>query len=141
MFDCHGKYNGYCWDGGKTWVVDAEPCNTARRHWAATTAALAEINRAAKPGVNVADLAAIGRRTFRMHGLNDDGVLIYFHGLGLDHYETILRNWTVERDSMLTTHIYYPGGSNERLFVEDIIFVREDGIERLFTWDDELHQA
>ena len=25
MFDCHGTLDVYCWDGGKTWVVDGEP--------------------------------------------------------------------------------------------------------------------
>ena len=25
MFDCHGTKNLYCWDGGKTWIVDDEP--------------------------------------------------------------------------------------------------------------------
>ena len=25
MFDCHGTLDLYCWDGGKTWVIDSEP--------------------------------------------------------------------------------------------------------------------
>ena len=25
MFDCHGRYNNYNWDGGKAWVVGGEP--------------------------------------------------------------------------------------------------------------------
>ncbi|WP_308340304.1 aldehyde dehydrogenase family protein [Variovorax sp. ZS18.2.2] len=143
IFDCHGNYNGYCWDGGKTWVIDADPSPTARRNWAATVASLAEINRAARPGARTGELAEIGHRIFRKHGLNDDGVLIYFHGLGLDHVDMDLSahprgDWPLERDSMLTTHIYCPGASDERVFIEDIVHVRDNGIERLFTWDDEL---
>ena len=41
MFDCHGTIDLYCWDGGKTWVVDGEPQGDARR-WSKATSAVAE---------------------------------------------------------------------------------------------------
>ncbi len=31
MFDCHGTLDLYCWDGGKTWVVEGEPEGGAKR--------------------------------------------------------------------------------------------------------------
>ena len=40
MFDCHGTIDLYCWDGGKTWVVDGEPEGDAKR-WAKATTAVA----------------------------------------------------------------------------------------------------
>jgi Xaa-Pro aminopeptidase len=30
MWDCHGTWQHYCWDGGKTWVVDDDPLPDAR---------------------------------------------------------------------------------------------------------------
>lgn len=142
MFDCHGKYNGYCWDGGKTWVVDDEPSRRAKRRWSSMTACLAAINERARPGVRITELVQAGRQALRRTGVSDDGALIYFHGMGLDHIDmdlaAAMKDWTVEKDSMLSTHIYVPGGPAERLYLEDIVFVRESGVERLFTWDDEL---
>ena len=36
MFDCHGTIDLYCWDGGKTWVVEGEPQGGAKRFADAT---------------------------------------------------------------------------------------------------------
>ena len=36
MFDCHGTKNQYCWDGGKTWVVEDYGSEIARRIGRAT---------------------------------------------------------------------------------------------------------
>ncbi|MDB5873610.1 MAG: aldehyde dehydrogenase family protein [Ramlibacter sp.] len=143
MFDCHGKYNGYCWDGGKTWVVGSEPTSAARRDWAGVTACLEEINQRARPGARLSELAAAGRRAMLRAGGNDDGALVYFHGVGLDHIDMDMaasgRDWTLERDSVLSTHIYLPGGTTDRCFMEDIALIREGGVERFFTWDESLH--
>ena len=38
MFDCHGTLDLYCWDGGKTWVVEGKPeggSQTVRRRYRA----------------------------------------------------------------------------------------------------------
>ena len=61
MFDCHGTIDLYCWDGGKTWVVDGEPEGDARR-WAKATSAVAETLIAAmKPGARITELQALAR--------------------------------------------------------------------------------
>ena len=88
MFDCHGTIDLYCWDGGKTWIVDAEPEGDARR-WAKATTAVAETLVAAmKPGARIVDLQALARATYRKAGVPDpDSALIFFHGLGLSHME------------------------------------------------------
>jgi Xaa-Pro dipeptidase len=142
MFDCHGKYNGYCWDGGKTWIVGGEPQRETKRNWAATMAAMTAINETLRPGCKISELVEAGRRAYRQSGVNDDGVLIYFHGLGLDHVDQDLSlsaaDWTVQKDQMISTHIHFPGDAARRLFAEDIAFVRDDGVERFFSWNDEL---
>ena len=88
MFDCHGTIDLYCWDGGKTWIVDGEPEGDARR-WAKATTAVAETLVAAmKPGARIVDLQALARATYRKAGVPDpDSALIFFHGLGLSHME------------------------------------------------------
>jgi len=56
MFDCHGTMDLYCWDGGKTWIVDGEAEGDARR-WAMATSAVAETLIAAmKPGMRIKQL-------------------------------------------------------------------------------------
>ena len=50
MFDCHGTKNQYCWDGGKTWVVEDYGSDTARRIGRATAEAMNEIHDAMRPG-------------------------------------------------------------------------------------------
>src|SRR5256885_7633739 len=30
MWDCHGTWAHYCWDGGKMWIVDDRPTGDAR---------------------------------------------------------------------------------------------------------------
>ena len=83
MFDCHGTIDLYCWDGGKTWVVDGEPEADAKR-WAAATSAVCETLIAAmKPGAKIKDLQALGRATYAKAGVPDpDRAVIFFHGLG-----------------------------------------------------------
>jgi glycine/D-amino acid oxidase-like deaminating enzyme len=52
--DCHGTMDLYCWDGGKTWVIDAEPEGGAK----ATTAVAAGCRQ---PGWDLPE--ALDRRT------------------------------------------------------------------------------
>jgi hypothetical protein len=61
MFDCHGTLDLYCWDGGKTWVVDGEPVGSARTYAAATSEAAAAVMEAMRPGVRISELQALGR--------------------------------------------------------------------------------
>jgi Xaa-Pro aminopeptidase len=62
MFDCHGTIDLYCWDGGKTWVVEGEPEGGSKR-FAEATAAVADMLLARmKPGVRI---SALQRRDAR----------------------------------------------------------------------------
>lgn len=142
MFDAHGKYNGYCWDGGKTWIVGGAPAPGVKHAWSATVAACEAVNAALKPGRRLSELVEAGKQAYRKSGVSDRGVLIYFHGLGLDHIDQDLSlgsgDWIVQENQMISTHIHLPGDAGRRLFLEDIAFVRADGVERFFTWDDTL---
>src|ERR1700674_3876989 len=64
MFDCHGTIDLYCWDGGKTWVVEGEPEGGARRFAVATAAVAETLLSAMKPGARISELQAKGREIY-----------------------------------------------------------------------------
>ena len=61
MFDCHGTLDLYCWDGGKTWVVEGEPEGGARQFAKATAAVADDLLDAMRPGVRISQLHARAR--------------------------------------------------------------------------------
>ena len=143
MFDCHGTLDQYCWDGGKTWVVDDEPQGVARTIADATARAAEAVRDAMRPGRRVSELQTIGRDAFRKGGVADaDQAIIFFHGLGLSHMDleqvradgTPNADWTLEEDMVVPLHMLYPGGERERIWVEDVVRVRPDGGELFFSW-------
>lgn len=142
MFDLHGRYNGYCWDGGKSWVVGGSPRQDTRKNWEATVAVTQEMANASRTGAKISDLSALGFDTFRKLGYNEKGVIIFFHGLGLDHIDQDLshgnKDWALQRDMVYSIHVAFPGDENERLFLEEILLVKDDSAERIFSWDDAL---
>ena len=144
LFDCHGTIDLYCWDGGKTWVVDDEPKGDAKR-WANATTAVAETLIAAMtPGARIADLQALARATYRKAGVPDpDRALIFFHGLGLSHMELELMtadgkahggNWVLEAGMVAPIHLLYPGGQFDRSWCEEVVEIAHDGGRPLFSW-------
>ena len=50
MFDCHGTKNQYCWDGGKTWVVEDHSSGMSERIARATAEAMNGIHESMRPG-------------------------------------------------------------------------------------------
>jgi Xaa-Pro dipeptidase len=144
MFDCHGTIDLYCWDGGKTWVVDGEPEGDAKR-WAKATSAVAEtLLRAMKPGARIRDLQALARTTYRKAGVTDpDRAVVFFHGLGLSHMELELMtsdgavqggDWVLEEGMVAPIHLLYPGGQFDRSWCEEVVEIRSDGGKPLFSW-------
>lgn len=143
LFDCHGTLDQYCWDGGKTWVVDGEPEGGARNVAKATAAASEAVIAAMKPGVRVSELQAIGRAAYRKAAVSDaDKAIIFFHGLGLSHMDIEQTradgspnvDWALERDMVVPLHVLYPGGERERVWVEEVARVTPDGGEPFFDW-------
>jgi Xaa-Pro aminopeptidase len=144
MFDCHGTIDLYCWDGGKTWVVDGAPTGDAKK-WARATSSVAETLVAAmKPGAKIVELQRLARETYRKAGVpRPEEALIFFHGLGLSHMELELMtsdgkatggNWTLEEGMVAPVHLLYPGGQFDRSWCEEVVEVGRDGGKPMFSW-------
>jgi Xaa-Pro dipeptidase len=143
MFDCHGTLDLYCWDGGKTWVVEGEPEGGAKSFASATARVAETLLDAMRPGVRVSELQAKARDVYRKEGVPDPAsAVIFFHGLGLSHWEVEQTtadgrpndDWVLEDGMVAPVHLLYPGGEHERLWLEDVIAVSQDGGRPLFSW-------
>ena len=143
MFDSHGTWNNYNWDGGKTWYVLAEPTGLGARAAGACRDSIEEVIENMRPGRKMSELHAIGRRAFERHGLpRVDWALVYFHGLGIENSDREAGNsgdfdWRLEEGQVVAAHVVYPGDDRTRSYVEEIGVVRKDGLEPFFTWDHE----
>ncbi|MBV9547632.1 MAG: M24 family metallopeptidase [Chloroflexi bacterium] len=142
MWDCHGTWQHYCWDGGKTWVVDDAPRGNSRSIGEATAAAMDALQSAMRPGVRLSQLQAEGRRAFRLGGLTQehaDGTFIFFHGLGLEHIDIEVtsshQDWALEDGTVVSAHLQVTGGDRERGWLEEIFLVTPAGGEPFFSWD------
>ncbi|MEM9441040.1 MAG: M24 family metallopeptidase [Pseudomonadota bacterium] len=143
MFDCHGTLDLYCWDGGKTWVVEGEPEAGAKTFSDATGKVAQMLVDEMKPGVRISELQTKGRDIYRKEGVPDPGLaLVFFHGLGLSHMDVELTtadgqpngDWMLEENMMAPVHLLYPGGEHERIWLEDVIHITKDGGRPLFSW-------
>jgi Xaa-Pro aminopeptidase len=150
MFDCHGTIDLYCWDGGKTWVVEGEPEGAAKRFADATAAVAQMLLAAMRPGARISELQAKGRDIYRREGVPDPAAaVIFFHGLGLSHMDIEQRtadgkpngDWTLEDGMVVPVHLLYPGGEHERFWVEEVVAIGPDGGRPLFSWGFEALRA
>ena len=68
--------------------------------------------------------------------------IIFFHGLGLSHMDLELQDadgkanvdWVLEKGMVVPAHLLYPGGERERLWLEEVVVVENDGGRPLFNW-------
>ena len=143
MFDCHGTLDLYCWDGGKTWVVDGAPEGTAKLYAQATGDVAHALLDAMRPGATISGLQARGREVYRKAGVPDaDAALIFFHGLGLSHWDieqtkadgASNTDWTLEEGMVVPLHLLYPGSERERCWLEEVVVVGPQGGRPLFSW-------
>jgi Xaa-Pro aminopeptidase len=143
MFDCHGTRDLYCWDGGKTWVVDGEPEGEGKRNAGATARVAEELLGAMRPGARVSGLQSFARETYRKAGLpNPAEAVIFFHGLGLSHMDIEQRtadgkangDWMLEKGMVVPLHLLVPGGERERYWLEEVVVITESGGRPLFSW-------
>jgi Xaa-Pro dipeptidase len=143
MFDCHGTLDLYCWDGGKTWVVEGEPEGGAGQFARATVAVADALLDAMRPGVRISELQARARAVYRKEGVPDPAAaLIFFHGLGLSHMDIEQRtadgapnaDWALEDGMVAPVHLLYPGGEHERMWLEEVVAITPDGGRPLFSW-------
>jgi Xaa-Pro dipeptidase len=142
MWDCHGTWGHYCWDGGKTWLVGGADRAAGRVNAQASSVAMGEIVSAARPGATISSLQAAAREAFRRAGgQNADGVFIFFHGLGLEHIDMELsssrQDWQLEAGMVVSAHIQVPGDDRSRGWLEEIMLVTPDGGEPFFSWGHE----
>jgi Xaa-Pro aminopeptidase len=143
MFDCHGTLDLYCWDGGKTWVVEGEPEGGAKQFAKATAAVAEALLDAMRPGATVSVLQARAREVYRKERVPDPAsAVIFFHGLGLSHMDleqttadgTPNTDWMLEDGMVAPVHLLYPGGEHERMWVEEVVAITPDGGRPLFSW-------
>jgi Xaa-Pro dipeptidase len=143
MFDCHGTIDLYCWDGGKTWVVEGEPEGGAKLFAKATAQVGEALLDAMRPGAKISELQACARQVYRRAGVPDAAsAVIFFHGLGLSHMdiEQTLADgrpngdWVLEENMVAPVHLLYPGGEHERIWLEEVVHVTKDGGRALFSW-------
>jgi Xaa-Pro aminopeptidase len=143
MFDCHGTLDLYCWDGGKTWVVQGQPEGGARLFAKATAHAGEALLDAMRPGARISTLQARAREVYRGAGVPDPAsAVIFFHGLGLSHMdiEQTLADgspngdWVLEENMVAPVHLLYPGGEHERIWLEEVVHITKDGGRPLFSW-------
>jgi Xaa-Pro aminopeptidase len=140
MWDCHGTWQHYCWDGGKTWVVDDRPDGAARVIGDATARGMGALQEAMRPGAHLSQLQATARTAFRGAGLPAaEDAFIFFHGLGLEHIDMEVtdshHDWALEDGMVVSAHLQVPGDDHHRGWLEEIFLVTPGGGEPFFTWD------
>jgi Xaa-Pro aminopeptidase len=139
MFDCHGKWNRYNWDGGKTWVVDGEPEGAGARIAQATADGMAELMNRARPGEKLSDLARAARRTIeKTDRAMSEAAYIFFHGVGLENSDREWgtdADWTMENGMVVSIHVAAPGDPRSRHYIEEVGVVTDHGLDRFFSWD------
>jgi Xaa-Pro aminopeptidase len=140
MWDCHGTWQHYCWDGGKTWVVDDAPSGDSGHVFGGTANAMGAISEALRPGARISDLQRAARAALRTSGVAcSDDAFIFFHGLGLEHIDMELteshQDWAVEDGMLVSAHLQVPGDERARGWLEEIFLVTPHGGEAFFTWD------
>lgn len=143
MFDCHATLDLYCSDGGKTWIVDGEPKGLGKVAAKGTAAAAEALLAAMRPGARVSQLQTIAREAYRKSGVpNADASVAFFHGLGLSHMDLEQTtadgkpngDWMLEEGMVAPMHLLYPGGADERFWLEEIVRIEAEGGKPLFSW-------
>ena len=141
MWDCHGTWQHYCWDGGKTWVVDDDPVPDARVIADGVANAMAAIEEALRPGTRLSQLQSRARAALRQSGVGtcSEEAFIFFHGLGLEHIDMEItesrEDWAVEDGMVVSAHLQVPGDERHRGWLEEIFLVTPNGGQAFFSWD------
>lgn len=139
MFDCHGKWNRYNWDGGKTWIVDGEPQGAGAQAARATSDAMAELMDVSRPGEKLSDLARAARQAMAKTSRDlSEAAYIFFHGVGLENSEREWGgdlDWAMEKGMVVSIHVAAPGDPKTRHYIEEVGLITDHGMDRFFTWD------
>ena len=72
LADAHAWLHLYCWDGGKTWVVEGEP-EAGAKTFSDATGKVAQMRvDEMKPGVRISELQTKGRDIYRKEGVPEN---------------------------------------------------------------------
>jgi Xaa-Pro dipeptidase len=140
MWDCHGTWQHYCWDGGKTWVVDDAARPDARAVVEGTANAMGAIQETLRPGARLSQLQTAARQALRTSGVAcAEDAFIFFHGLGLEHIDMEIthshQDWAMDEGMVVSAHLQVPGDDRHRGWLEEIFLVTPHGGDAFFTWD------
>lgn len=141
LMDIGCKYNGYCSDITRT-VFVGEPTKEQKEVYEVCLKANLEAEKFAKPGVLAEEVDLVARRVIEDAGLGDYFITRTGHGIGMEVHEQpniVVGNRQVLKPGMafsIEPSICIPDRFGIR--IEDIVVVREDGLEILNEFPKEL---
>lgn len=141
FFDGFGGYRHYFGDIGRTVVFD-EPTERQRVVFGALRTGWHETCDQIRPGLDSREVAAMVMRHVRAAGAADYQICSP-HSVGLEHFDnphprSIYEPFTVEAGMVLSVDVPYMGPDTGMLHTEDLVLVRDDGVELLTSNDDRL---
>lgn len=144
FFDGFGGYRRYYGDVGRT-VIFGAPSERQRAVFAALRAGWRDTWPHIRPGLDSRALAARVMRCVRAAGASAYQICSP-HSVGLEHFDnphprSIYEAFTIESGMVLSVDIPYMAPDTGVLHTEDLVHVRDDGVEFLTSNDDRLFVA
>lgn len=136
LIDIGAKYRGYCGDMTRTFCIGKPSPEFERMHRTVKAAQEFALERI-KAGVSCRYVDTIVREYFAANGFKDEFTHSLGHGVGVNIHERPFmgpRSAETLRENMLVTvepGVYIEGVGGVR--IEDLVVVKEDGIENLTT--------
>jgi Xaa-Pro aminopeptidase len=144
FFDGFGGYRHYYGDVGRT-VIFGAPSDRQRAVFAALRGGWRDTWPHIRPGLDSRELAAMVMRCVRAAGATAYQICSP-HSVGLEHFDnphprSIYEPFTIEAGMVLSVDIPYMAPDTGVLHTEDLVYVRDDGVEFLTSNDDRLFVA
>lgn len=136
LIDIGAKYNGYCGDMTRTFCLGKPSAEFERMHRTVKAAQDFALERI-KAGVSCRYVDTVVREFFAANGFKDEFTHSLGHGVGVNiHERPFMGSKGTEdfKENMLVTvepGVYIEGVGGVR--IEDLVLVKEDGIENLTT--------
>lgn len=136
LIDIGAKYHGYCGDMTRTFCIGKPSPEFERMHRTVKAAQQFGLERI-KAGVSARYIDTIVREYFAANGFKDEFTHSLGHGVGVNIHERPFmgpRSTETLKENMLVTcepGVYVEGVGGVR--IEDLVVVKEDGIENLTT--------
>lgn len=136
LIDIGAKYNGYCGDMTRTFCIGKPSAEFERMHRTVKAAQEFALERI-KAGVACRYVDTIVREYFAANGFKDEFTHSLGHGVGVNIHERPFMSpkstETLSENMLVTVEpgVYVEGVGGVR--IEDLVLVKEDGIENLTT--------